>query len=230
MKIRIFHIILQALFFVCVPAFLITTNVRLVLNSGILYDYGFTKYEIEKYTGIEYEQLQIAGQQIRDYFNNDEDKITISISLHGRMVSNLFNEKEILHMYDVKQLVRMVYSVQLYSAIFILIGCLLIAIDASSKWKKTIPGYFMKGGWLTFSLVLLVALLALVGFDRLFLYFHLVSFSNDLWILDPRHDYLIAMFPQRFFFDCTVAIAVLTLLEGAFLGLLPRLLRYLKIV
>jgi len=230
MKIRIFHIILQTLFFVCVPAFLITTNVRLVLNSGTLYDYGFNKYKIEKYTGIEYEQLQIAGQQIRDYFNNDEDKITISISLHGRMVSNLFNEKEILHMYDVKQLVRMVYSIQLYSAIFILIGCLLISIDASSKWKITMPGYFMKGGWLTFSLVLLVALLALVGFDRLFLYFHLVSFSNDLWILDPRHDYLIAMFPQRFFFDCTVAIAVLTLLEGAFLGLLPRLLRYLKIV
>ena len=88
----------------------------------------------------------------------------------------------------------------------------------------------MEGGWLTFSLVLLVALLALVGFDRLFLYFHLVSFSNDLWILDPRHDYLIAMFPQGFFFDCTGAIAVLTLLEGAFFGLLPRLLRLLKIV
>ncbi|MEC7835757.1 MAG: TIGR01906 family membrane protein [Chloroflexota bacterium] len=230
MKIRIFHIILQALFFVCVPAFLITTNVRLVLNSEMLYDYGFNKYKIEKYTGIEYEQLQNAGQQIRDYFNNDEDKITISISLHGKMVSNLFNEKEVLHMYDVKQLVKMVYSIQLYSAILIVFACLLVFIDSSTKWKKTIPRYFMKGGLLTFSLVLFVALLALVGFDRLFLYFHLVSFSNDLWILDPRHDYLIAMFPQRFFFDCTVAIAVLTLLEGAFFGLLPGLLRISKIV
>ncbi len=86
----------------------------------------------------------------------------------------------------------------------------------------------MKGGWLTFSLVLFVAVLALVGFDRLFLYFHLVSFSNDLWILDPRRDYLIAMFPQGFFFDCTAVIAVLTLLEGAFLGLLPRLIQLLK--
>ena len=112
MKIRIFHIILQALFLVCVPAFLITTNVRLVLNSGMLYDYGFNKYKIEKYTGIEYEQLQNAGQQIRDYFNNDEDEIKISISLHGSRVSNLFNEKEVVHMYDVKQLVKMVYSVQ----------------------------------------------------------------------------------------------------------------------
>ena len=230
MKIRIFHIILQALFFVCVPAFLITTNVRLVLNSGILYDYGFTKYGIEKYTGIEYEQLQNAGQQIRDYFNNDEDNITVRISLHGRMIANLFNEKEVLHMYDVKQLVKMVYLVQLYSAILIVIAFLSVLIDSSSKWKKIMPRYFMKGGWLTFSLVLFVALLALVGFDRLFLYFHLLSFSNDLWILDPRHDYLIAMFPQGVFFDCTVTIAVLTLVEGAFLGLLPRLLRFSRIV
>ena len=226
---RIFHIILQALFIVCVPVFLITTNVRLVLNSGMLYDYGFNKYKIEKYTGIEYEQLQIAGQQIRDYFNNDEDKIKISISVHGSMVSNLFNEKEILHMYDVKQLVKMVYSVQLYAAISIIIACLLLFVDSSRKWKETMPRYFMKGGWLTFSVVLFVALLAVVGFDRLFLYFHLVSFSNDLWILDPRHDYLIAMFPQGFFFDSTVAIAILTLLEGAFLGLLPRLIQLLKI-
>ena len=229
MNMRIFHIILQALFIVCVPVFLITTNVRLVLNSGMLYDYGFNKYKIEKYTGIEYEQLQIAGQQIRDYFNNDEDKIKISISVHGSMVSNLFNEKEILHMYDVKQLVKMVYSIQLYSAISIIIACLLLFVDSSRKWKQTMPRYFMKGGWLTFSVVLFVALLAVVGFDRLFLYFHLVSFSNDLWILDPRHDYLIAMFPQGFFFDSTVAIAILTLLEGAFLGLLPRLIQLLKI-
>ena len=228
MKKRIFHIILQTLFFICVPAFLITTNVRLVLNSATLYDYGFNKYKIEKYTGIEYAQLQSAGQQIRDYFNNDEDNITISISLHGRTVPNLFNEKEVLHMYDVKQLVKMVYSVQFYSAILIVIACLMVFIDSSRKWKKTLPRYFMKGGWLTFSLVLFVAVLALVGFDRLFLYFHLVSFSNDLWILDPRRDYLIAMFPQGFFFDCTAVIAVLTLLEGAFLGLLPRLIQLLK--
>ena len=77
MKKRIFHIILQTLFFICVPAFLITTNVRLVLNSATLYDYGFNKYKIEKYTGIEYAQLQSAGQQIRDYFNNDEDNICL---------------------------------------------------------------------------------------------------------------------------------------------------------
>ena len=221
---RIFNIILQALFIICAPLLLITTNVRIILNSAIIYDYGFNKYKIEKYTGIEFEQLQVAGQQIRDYFNNDLDQITINISLHGDNVPNLFNEKEILHMYDVKQLVKMVYLVQLYSAILLSMGCVFMLFNPSTNGRILTLKYFSRGGMFTFSLVIAVSVLAIIGFDRLFLFFHLVSFSNELWILDPRHDYLIAMFPQGFFFDCTVAIAFLTLLEGGILSLIPRVI------
>jgi len=222
---RIFNNILQALIIICVPLLLITTNVRIVLNSATMYDYGFNKYKIEKYTGIEFEQLQAAGQQIRDYFNNDLEQITINISLHGDNVPNLFNEKEILHMYDVKQLVKMVYLVQLYSAILLSMGCVFILFNPSTNRGILTLKYFSRGGMFTFSLVIAVSVLAIIGFDRLFLFFHLVSFSNELWILDPRHDYLIAMFPQGFFFDCTVVIAFLTLLEGGILSLIPRAIR-----
>ncbi len=222
---RIFNIILQALFIICVPLLLITTNVRIVLNSATMYDYGFSKYKIEKYTGIELEQLQIAGQQIRDYFNNDLDRITINISLHGDNVPNLFNEREILHMYDVKQLVKMVYVGQLCSAILLSMGCIFMLFNPSINGWILALKYLGRGGVVTFSLVIAISILAIIGFDRLFLFFHLVSFSNDLWVLDPRRDYLIAMFPQGFFFDCTVAIACLTLLEGGILSLLPRVIR-----
>jgi integral membrane protein (TIGR01906 family) len=168
--------------------------------------------------------LQVAGQQIRDYFNNDLNQITINISLHGDNVPNLFNEKEILHMYDVKQLVKMVYLVQLYSAILLSMGCVFILFNPSTNRGILTLKYFSRGGMFTFSLVIAVSVLAIIGFDRLFLFFHLVSFSNESWILDPRHDYLIAMFPQGFFFDCTVAIAFLTLLEGGILSLIPRVI------
>ena len=53
-----------------------------------------------------------------------------------------------------------------------------------------------------------------------FLMFHLISFSNDLWQLDPSRHYLIAMFPQNFFFDATVAIAIATIFEALLLTLL----------
>ena len=222
---RIFNNILQALIIICVPLLLITTNVRIVLNSATMYDYGFNKYKIEKYTGIEFEQLQAAGQQIRDYFNNELEQITINISLHGDNIPNLFNEREILHMYDVKNLVKMVYMVQLYSAILLSAGCVFMLFNSFTNRGILALKYIGRGGVFTFSLVIAVSILAIIGFDRLFLFFHLVSFSNDLWVLDPRHDYLIAMFPQGFFFDCTVVIAFLTLLEGGILSLIPRAIR-----
>ena len=225
MNTRIFNNILQALIIICVPLLLITTNVRIVLNSATMYDYGFNKYKIEKYTGIEFEQLQAAGQQIRDYFNNDLEQITINISLHGDNIPNLFNEREILHMYDVKNLVKMVYMVQLYSAILLSAGCVFMLFNSFTNRGILALKYIGRGGVFTFSLVIAVSILAIIGFDRLFLFFHLVSFSNDLWVLDPRHDYLIAMFPQGFFFDCTVVIAFLTLLEGGILSLIPRAIR-----
>ena len=73
-----------------------------------------------------------------------------------------------------------------------------------------------------------VGILSLFGFQRLFVFFHLVSFDNDLWILDPTRDYLIMMFPQGFFFDATVFIVVLTLGQALLLWVLPRIIRRLR--
>jgi integral membrane protein (TIGR01906 family) len=81
------------------------------------------------------------------------------------------------------------------------------------------------GGKLTLALVGVVGLLALVGFNRLFLLFHLISFSNDFWMLDPRRDYLIAMFPQGFFFEATMLIAFCTIAAAAVLAVAPRIVR-----
>ena len=55
----------------------------------------------------------------------------------------------------------------------------------------------------------------LIGFDELFRQFHLLSFANDFWQLDPRTDHLIQMFPRGFWFDVTLAVGAITVLEGA---------------
>jgi integral membrane protein (TIGR01906 family) len=83
---------------------------------------------------------------------------------------------------------------------------------------------------LTIGLVLAVGLLSLVGFDQLFLAFHLVSFSNDLWQLDPSRDYLIAMFPEGFFLDATLWIVASTVAEAALLAAVPMaLMRWMPV-
>ena len=222
---RIARIVAAVIFVALMPLLLITSSVRFVINLPALYSYGFDRYDIAEYTRIERTDLIAAGAQIRDYFNNDEENLIIRTYVGGVLVESLYNEREIHHMRDVKALVRGVYLVQmlvlLYIAAYIAVGFWLRRAEFWGTLGRDVSG----GGKLTLGLVITVGLLALVGFNRLFLLFHLISFSNDFWMLDPRRDYLIAMFPQGFFFDATMLIAFCTIAAAAVLVAAPRIVR-----
>jgi len=55
-------------------------------------------------------------------------------------------------------------------------------------------------------------------FDQFFLQFHLLSFANDFWMLNPATDYLIMLFPQGFWFDATLVCALGTAAGAIILG------------
>ncbi len=70
------------------------------------------------------------------------------------------------------------------------------------------------GGVLTLGIIGVLGALAATDFSDLFLEFHLLSFSNDLWLLDPRTDNLIRLFPQEFFLDAAMRVVVFTVVEA----------------
>ena len=55
----------------------------------------------------------------------------------------------------------------------------------------------------------------MIDFTWVFTQFHLLSFANDLWQLDPFRHYLLLLFPERFFLEATLFIALLTIIEFA---------------
>ena len=71
------------------------------------------------------------------------------------------------------------------------------------------------GGAVAVVIVGLAGIASLFDFSALFTQLHFLSFSNDLWMLDPRSDRLIQLFPLGFFFDAAVRIAVQTVALGA---------------
>ena len=75
------------------------------------------------------------------------------------------------------------------------------------KWSVLGTGIFLT----------IFGITAVIDFGWLFTQFHFLSFTNDLWMLDPRKDYLIIMFPQRFFFEATLFIGTLTTINFALL-------------
>jgi len=223
---RAVRIFTFATFVVMTPLFLITANASLVIDTPLLYSYGFNRYQdqIRYYLQISDEELHSAGQQIRDYFNNDEELLVVRVVVGDARVDNLYNIREVAHMKDVKGLVQWVDRIWKLSGLYLL-GFVLVALISRSE--QNLPRLRMLtvvGGGVTLAIVALVGLGALAGFDRLFLAFHEVSFSNDFWMLDPTRDALIAMFPQGFFFDATILIVGATIVEALLLVVVPKIL------
>lgn len=75
----------------------------------------------------------------------------------------------------------------------------------------------MQSGMLTIAVVISAGIGALVGFEALWEQFHFLAFANDFWELNPNRDHLIQMFPEEFWFDITLAIGVITVLEALLL-------------
>ena len=207
--------ILSSLFdIILLPIFFISVNVIYVTNSDWLYSYGWNRNQIENSTGLSIDQLNSGSDQIKSYFNNDEEYLNLIIIEDGIKYS-LYNEKEILHMKDVKHLIKLTQNTIIFSGLFIL-AYYLVTIFTAKSLRKSIEQIRKSSKISAYSTVGFLAffgLLASINFTWLFRQFHFISFSNDLWQLNPNTDYLIAMFPQRFFLETTIFIGVLTILE-----------------
>ena len=213
-----FKILLTSIFILCIPIFLVTSNVRWVIDTPLLYSYGFDKYDTAARTGIERAELIKAGKLFRDYFNNDQELLQMRVVQNG-VLRNLYNAKEIAHMVDVKDLVQGVFDTQIYLGIFLATIVGLGFLINRLKWLRILGELIALGGMLTLALVVFVGLLSLIGFDKLFLAFHIISFDNNLWQLDPRRDMLLIMFPEGFFFDATMWIVGATVVQAGILCL-----------
>ena len=64
----------------------------------------------------------------------------------------------------------------------------------------------------TIAFVVFLGILAFLGiaftldFTKCFTIFHEIFFTNDLWLFDPRYDYMIRMLPEGFFADMVLRI------------------------
>jgi len=212
------------LFVFAVPLFLVTASVAWAFNDPSVYNRGFQKYRISLATGITEEDLRHVAGQIRHYFNSTDEPLLVKTQVYGEE-REIFNQREVKHMHDVKRLVWWVYAAAAVSGIYLM---------ANTSWGLAVNGprflgelaqRVIRGVALMGILVVAVGILALSGFDTLFLRFHQLAFANDLWQLDPRRDYLVIIFPQGFWFDATMRVVAstvsgavaLTLASGGYL-------------
>ena len=104
-----------------------------------------------------------------------------------------FQPHEQQHMADCRALFRLDRRV-LYAGAMLSAALFAVALGRRRLFKGCLVGL---GAVMV--LVALVAMAAMIDFDRLFILFHKLSFANDLWLLNPRTDMLIRLMPIGFF-------------------------------
>lgn len=196
-----------ALFVLSLPVLLVTTDLRFAVNSTRLYEYGFNKYQVSAETGLEKDELRGVAHKLVNYFNSDEEFVEI----------DLFNQREIAHLKDVKGLIQLDYRLQLASLAYILTYIVVgFALLRRAFWRS-LAQRLVWGSGATIALLAMLGIGALISFDTIFLWFHLASFRNDLWQLAPT-DYLLRMFPDGFFRDATLFIVAAIIGEAIIIG------------
>ena len=199
--------ITSILFVICIPMLLLTTDLRFATNYIRLYEYGFNKYEVSAATGLDNEELLSVADRMVTYFNSDEEFFDI----------DLFNQREVTHLKDVKGLIQLAYRLQLASLAYIVVYIVINFVLRRGAFWRGLARRLIWGSGATIALLAILGLWAVIDFDSLFLLFHLVSFSNELWQLSPG-DKMLLMFPQGFFNDGALFVAAAAIGEAVIIG------------
>lgn len=225
---KISVLLLKALFILCIPVVLITINVRLAFNSVALYEYGFETYNVERTTGLDMPQLSRVGQEIKEYFNSPEEYLDVDVDWGGHEIA-LFNGREIMHMWDVKQLVRGVYKGQELVTFYVLMYMGAMTLLGRRRGLYHVFGDLVKGSVLTLVILFVFGILGTLAFPVIFQQFHMFSFSNNFWVLDPRYNYLTRLFTEGFFFRAVMFVVFLAAFQASLIILMSLYARRLAI-
>ena len=193
-------IILASIFFIFIS---ISGVLFFILKHDYIYEYNLNFYPITERTSLEIEEVREINSQIKNYFFDETEFLEVSI----------FNEKEIYHMKDVKDIINNLFLYgKLSSVVFVIITLICV-----KKYKVRIYSVFKASSIVYSAILLALAIGFLISFNKLFIIFHEIAFSNDLWKLNINEDYLLMMYPENFFRDIALLILIFSISINFFL-------------
>ena len=181
---------------------LLALSLSVTALSGILWVLGTSdgimlpmmrRFAPSEATGIPDMEYPFIVRNITGYMSGKQSYFSSQYAIYD--VRYPYSDREMAHMDDCRALF------QLDKTVLIVAGVLSAALLAAVIWRKDKRGW--KGASIGFgavmALVALIAVAAMIDFDRLFILFHKLSFSNDLWQLNPQTDIIIRLMPTDFF-------------------------------
>ena len=195
--------------------FLLSVALLATVIDGCCFDQGFYAWEYAKnytsdVTGMSQEDNLRATVALLDYLRGTRGDIVVHAKVNDTE-REVFNERETLHMVDVRALYQKALLARNIAAVLGIAILVFLTFYEKKKLREVLKTGFVPGVSALLALVVFVAVWAIADFDQFWTNFHLLLFDNDLWLLDPRTSIMINLFPATFFFDLVIRIILIFL-------------------
>jgi integral membrane protein (TIGR01906 family) len=212
--------VVRWLIVISIPLVLTLFTLRLMIswNSPSYPSFEYSRIAPDQYGFTPEERLRLA-EDSQDFLRHSEpaEEVVHLISDLRLPGTNkpLYNQREIGHLVDVKNVMDSFRTLLWILGIGVVAGLVLLLARPETR-----PDGFkaiMHGGILTMAILLAMILLLFVAWNVVFTQFHEILFTPGTWTFFYT-DSLIRLFPEQFWFDFGLLWTVGIFLQGAILA------------
>ncbi|MAH01802.1 MAG: DUF1461 domain-containing protein [Candidatus Woesearchaeota archaeon] len=221
---KLFTLIVSILMVLAVPFIIYGFNFNSVAFDEDYYKKEFSKYNV--YGNLENYDIEKINSDVLNYLKNEKNNELIK--------NEFFNEREKIHLLDVKNLIQTIFtifniSIILFLSLFILLVLLLsreLKIPRTPKIFDFCANFNFKkitkklliilviGSLLTLLDAVIFFILSNFNFNFIFDLFHKTFFSFGTYTFNPDYEIIVVLYPQNLFFDFLVKIIFNTILSS----------------
>ncbi|HIH26080.1 DUF1461 domain-containing protein [Candidatus Woesearchaeota archaeon] len=189
-----------------IPIFILLLSFKVFVYDENSYKQQFRENNI--YTKYNESYVNNISSNLINYFKDKEE------------LKDYYTYRERIHLEDVKKLIN--NALKLFYIIFIAL-LIIFSYLIQKKDYKILSRILKYGGILNLIIYFIIFIISLINFEKFFIKFHQILFTNDYWILNPT-DILVNVFTQEFFISIlrkimttSIILSLLFILAGIFI-------------
>ena len=200
---------------------LLFTAVEWVVFNPIYFSWHYSTYAIMEDVGVPKSQLMDVTDRMLKYLKSEAPDLNYEVTIDGK-TQEFFDDTDKAHMVDVKKLFEWGFFLR---NLFLMI---IVFTFATLYLKNPLPimtygQRFLRNMAGILGVFGILAGYTALDFNRAFVLFHKLLFTNDLWLLDPDVSRLINIVPEQFFMNTALLIVILfiLLIVACYMGFRP---------
>lgn len=211
--------LLATISWLCFFVALLLSDVFTVAFQQSFYETEYAKYSQAEVIGMNDRDLMKSTNVLLDYIKDNRDDIIVEATINGNQ-REVFDEREKLHMVDVKNLYANASTARYVLLAIGVFGLFVTILKNRKGWISLLRETYFKSLLIFGLFVGILAVWIMADFNSFWLDFHYLFFDNDLFFLDPNTSIMINMFPENFFFDLVFKIVLIFIVILGCLGIL----------